>query len=406
MKRDTATSGMSAINRRTVLRVGATGATGLLVSACSGGFSGFGGSALLSSTEQPLGEQSTGSLAPLSVALLLPLSKDPQTAVIAQDLKQSAELALAEFARPGLTLVVKDTFGTPDGAAAAAREVLAAGVELIIGPLFSGEVAVVKAIAQPSRVPVVAFSTDRTVAGSGAYLLSFLAGAEIDRAIGYARQGGAQKFAALVPATPYGETVALAFQSAVAAHGGTPLMVERFPLEAVGMGSAVRRVGGKLDPTSGLLVAGGQDVLPTLASIFPYNGISAKRHRLIGTGAWNYAGVGQLAALNGAIIAAPDPSGWSAYSGRFAKAFGRNPTRIAGLAYDAINLAGALAGGPAGQRFSAESLTRASGFAGVDGLFRLKADGTCERGLAILEVGNGGVRVVEAAPSAFGPVAF
>jgi hypothetical protein len=33
---------------------------------------------------------------------------------------------------------------------------------------------------------------------------------------------------------------------------------------------------------------------------------------------------------------------------------------------------------------SSAQLTRSSGFAGVDGLFRLLSDGTCERGLAIL----------------------
>jgi hypothetical protein len=46
-------------------------------------------------------------------------------------------------------------------------------------------------------------------------------------------------------------------------------------------------------------------------------------------------------------------------------------------------------------------LTRASGFAGIDGLFRLLPDGTCERGLAILEVREGGPVVIDPAPSSF-----
>ena len=37
-----------------------------------------------------------------------------------------------------------------------------------------------------------------------------------------------------------------------------------------------------------------------------------------------------------------------------------------------------------GQRFSAEVLTNPSGFAGIDGLFRFRADGTNERGLAVM----------------------
>jgi len=39
--------------------------------------------------------------------------------------------------------------------------------------------------------------------------------------------------------------------------------------------------------------------------------------------------------------------------------------------------------------------------AGVDGLFRLLPDGTCERGLAILEVHEGGPQVIDPAPSSF-----
>jgi len=46
-------------------------------------------------------------------------------------------------------------------------------------------------------------------------------------------------------------------------------------------------------------------------------------------------------------------------------------------------------------------LTRSSGFAGVDGLFRLLPDGTAERGLAILEVREGAPRVIDPAPSSF-----
>jgi hypothetical protein len=54
-----------------------------------------------------------------------------------------------------------------------------------------------------------------------------------------------------------------------------------------------------------------------------------------------------------------------------------------------------------GQRYSAGQLTRASGFAGVDGLFRLLPDGTSERGLAILEFRPGGPAVIDPAPSSF-----
>jgi hypothetical protein len=47
-------------------------------------------------------------------------------------------------------------------------------------------------------------------------------------------------------------------------------------------------------------------------------------------------------------------------------------------------------------------LTNSSGFAGIDGLFRFRADGTNERGLAVMRVGSGGGQVISPPPRAFG----
>ena len=79
----------------------------------------------------------------------------------------------------------------------------------------------------------------------------------------------------------------------------------------------------------------------------------------------------------------------------------RGAPRLASLGYDAVSLAVSLSQIAPGERYSSAQLTRSSGFAGVDGLFRLLPDGTCERGLAILEVHEGGPQVIDPAPSSF-----
>ena len=66
-----------------------------------------------------------------------------------------------------------------------------------------------------------------------------------------------------------------------------------------------------------------------------------------------------------------------------------------------MSLAVSLSQNPQGQRYAFSQLTRPSGFAGVDGLFRLLPDGTSERGLAILEVQDGAPRMIDAAPRSF-----
>ena len=55
--------------------------------------------------------------------------------------------------------------------------------------------------------------------------------------------------------------------------------------------------------------------------------------------------------------------------------------------------------GPA--RFSEEVLTNASGFTGIDGPFRFRADGTNQRGLAVLRVGPAGGQVISPSPKSF-----
>jgi branched-chain amino acid transport system substrate-binding protein len=55
------------------------------------------------------------------------------------------------------------------------------------------------------------------------------------------------------------------------------------------------------------------------------------------------------------------------------------------------------------QRFSEQILTTSSGFAGIDGVFRFRADGTNERGLSVLRVTPGGGQVVGPAPRSFAP---
>ena len=76
--------------------------------------------------------------------------------------------------------------------------------------------------------------------------------------------------------------------------------------------------------------------------------------------------------------------------------------RTATLAYDAVALVAALVKTQGVQRFSEQILTNSSGFAGIDGVFRFRADGTNERGLAVMKVAPGGSQPVAGSPKTFG----
>jgi len=150
-----------------------------------------------------------------------------------------------------------------------------------------------------------------------------------------------------------------------------------------------------------LFLPAGRDELPSLAPLLASDELSSGRVQFIGTGQWDYPNIGGDRALLGGWYPAPDPKGWSNFVQRYSKTYGAAPPRIASLAYDAISLAVSLSANPPGQRYTISQLTRPTGFSGVDGLFRLLSDGTCERGLAILEVREGGPMVIDPAPSSF-----
>ena len=86
---------------------------------------------------------------------------------------------------------------------------------------------------------------------------------------------------------------------------------------------------------------------------------------------------------------------------RYRARYGQDPVRTATLAYDAVALVAALVKTQGPQRFTEQVLTNSSGFAGIDGVFRFRTDGTNERGLAVLRVTPTGPQVVSPAPTTF-----
>lgn len=384
--------------------------TAILVAACAGGGSNRGQLNQGVDPNLPPGQQGPS----VKVALLLPLSGQGSAANIAKALKQAGELALFDLNNPTVTLMTKDTKGTPEGAKAAAAEAIQGGAELVVGPLFAKSVTAAAEVTRASNVPMIAFSSDQKVAGNGVYLLSFLAGRDVPAIVSYAISQGRRNFGALIPKTPYGQIVANAFRNAVSSQGGQLVAMEEFQLDANSMLEPAKRVAEftkSPDPSippriDALFIPVGEEHLPSVAALMPYFEIDTSRVKLIGTGLWDYANIGQEGPLVGAWYPAPDPKGWRSFTQRYVKAYETTPPRLASLAYDAVGIAISLSTERPGQRYTPAQLTRQRGFAGVDGLFRLHQDGTSERGLAILEVQKFGSRVVQPAPVTFGRAQF
>ena len=136
---------------------------------------------------QPAPPTAAAPSGPAKIALLVPLSGP--NAGLGNAILDAAQLALFETGGSQLTLVPRDTRGTPSVADAAGSAV-GGGAALILGPLLAGEVEAVKPIARDAHVNVIAFSTVTDLAGGNTYLMGFLPRQEVVREVAYARQRG------------------------------------------------------------------------------------------------------------------------------------------------------------------------------------------------------------------------
>jgi len=337
---------------------------------------------------------------PVRVGVLLPLSNgSAATRALARGMMNAAQLALFDTRDPDILLMPGDEGSTPQEAATAARALIAQGAEVIVGPLFASSVTTVAPLTRDRGIPLITFSTDRTVAANGVYLLSYQPETEVDRVISYAASHGHTKFAALIPRTGYGNHIAEAFRREAAADKLQVTAVERFDPGASDLSGPVHAVA--TTGADAILVAQGGAPLRNIAALLRGNTGSGLQPKLLGTGLWADRSLTTEPVLAGSWFAAPPPSSEDAFAAKYRAAFGGNPPQLAPLAYDAISLIATLAPGTPYRRFTAQQLTDPNGFQGVSGIFRFNPDGTTDRGLAILAIQTDEMRMVDPAPHTF-----
>jgi hypothetical protein len=335
----------------------------------------------------------------VKVGLILPLSASGNAGVAATSMKNAAEMALAEFQNPNIQILIKDDGGSPSGAQAGAQQAVDEGAEILLGPLFAASVPAVAQVARTRGISVIAFSTDSSIAGRGVYLLSFLPESDVSRIVEYSASIGKKSFAALLPENAYGNVVEAAFKTAVSRRGGRIAAFEKYGADR---SAPARTVAQALGGADALMIADDGDSVVATADALTAAGANLRNIQLLGTGLWDNPRVFSNPNLQGGLYAAPDPAGFRAFSGRYRTRYGSEPVRTATLAYDAAALVAALARTQGPQRFSPDVLTNPSGFAGIDGLFRFRPDGTNERGLAVMRVGTTGGVAVAGSPKSFG----
>lgn len=344
------------------------------------------------------------------VALLAPFTS-PNAALReeAATLRSAAELALFEHADSTLLLMPKDSGGTAEEAAAAARQALAQGADYILGPMFASGVVAVAPYGRANGAPVISFSTDTSEAGRGVYVLTYLPEDETRRIVSFAIARGVRKLVILAPEGRYGDRVAESARETAEAAGASVAGVERYDPASPRMASANAAAGRAAALTAGaargevaVLIPERGALLRSMAQTMARANAPSSRVRLLGTGLWNDADTLADSWLAGGWYVTPDVESRANFEARFRAAYGRRPTRLAGMGYDATALIARMTKGGRRDAATARQLETSQGFVGVDGLFRFRR-GVVERAMAVNEAGPRGGRVVEPAPQTFAP---
>ena len=341
---------------------------------------------------------------PVPVALLVPQSSDG-TAQIAADLENAARLAAAQLDDLEIDLRVYDTAGDATVAASVAQQAVDDGAKIIIGPLYAEAANAAGTAVADDGINVLSFSNNTTIAGGNVFVLGKTFDNTAHRIVSFAAEQGKERAMVIHSDRIDGQMGLNAFQGAAADTSLRIVSAQSFELtqESVVNTVPLIRASAEIEDVDTLfLTSSSAGALPLLAQLLPEAGLDSADVQYAGLTRWDIPPQTlELSGLQGGWFAVPDLTRTENFSTQFQEQFGNRPHQLASLAFDGIAAIGALAQAGFDDILTREALTQPSGFQGVDGIFRLKDDGTNERGLAIATVQDKQVLIIDPAPRSF-----
>ena len=349
--------------------------------------------------------------APVPVALLVPGgSGQSGDELLARSLQNAARLAIADLGNVRIDLRVYQTGGSPGQAQAMAIRAVDEGAKIILGPVYAQEANAAGAAVSARGVNVLSFSNNTDIAGGNVFVLGPTFRNTAARLGRYAVRQGQGRIMVVHDRTTAGEVGRAAIEVGVRSAGGTVVATGGYEFSQNGIVAAVPGIAAAAKANGAqamFFTADTAGALPLLTQLLADNGVSPQTTRYIGLTRWDIpAATLALPSVQGGWFALPDPGLYAQYQSRYQAAYGEVPHPISGLAYDGIAAIGALVKNGQANALTGAALTQGAGFVGVNGIFRLRGDGTNERGLAIAQIQNNQVVVIEPAPRSFAGAGF
>ncbi len=329
------------------------------------------------------------------IALLVPLSGPD--AAMGQSIANATTMALLDTNAKTIRIT---TYDTANGPAAAASKAMQDGNRLILGPLLADDVPTVAAIARASKVPLITYTGDTSVAARDVFVLGTTSDNSIDRVVRHAHAHGVNRFALLAPKGVYGTRATAAYAAAVRAVGGTLVSTQAYDRANRSIVSAATRLKAKGGYDAVLIADSGKYAAMAAPQL---KSAGAASPRILGTDLWSgELVVSKTPALRGAWFAAMSDARFARFAESYKVRFGTAPYRMATAGYDSVLLAVRIAREwRLGTPFPIARLADRDGFLGLDGPFRFSAGGIGERALEVREARANGFTIVSPAPDKF-----
>ncbi|MCU9836667.1 penicillin-binding protein activator [Ruegeria sp. WL0004] len=368
-------------------------AAAVLLASCDTGTIGSGGPSINTSK-------------PVPVALLVPRgSVQSGDAVLAQSLENAARMAIGDLQNVQIDLRVYDTAGDANTAAAVAQQAVSEGAKIILGPVYAQAANAAGLAVLNQNINVLSFSNNTKIAGGNVFVLGPTFDNTANRLANFAARQGKGNIVVVHSNDEAGQVGKAAIINAISQTGAKLAGSVPFEQSQQGVISAVPQVKAMVDGAgadSVFFTATTAGALPLFSQLLPEAGVSPAEKQFIGLTRWDIPSQTlELPGVQGGWFTLPDPSKSASFNARYQAAYGGSPHPIGGLAYDGIAAIGALVGAGKADALTGAALTQSAGFQGVGGIFRLRPDGTNERGLAVATIQNKQVVVIDPAPQSF-----
>jgi len=350
-------------------------------------------------------------------------------------------------------VLVRDSAGRPERAAAAVHELAEAGVVAIVGPLLSGECESAAEAAEADGVPMLALTAREEVSASRPHVFRVrtMPSEEVEALVDHAvHRLDARRFAILYPRDAYGRGLRRLFWEEVEEQGGRIVAIASYEPEATDFAEPIRRLlGYQLLSADEKAAIARRQQLEERARRLPAQEAAALREqakqmtgpdgeplppvvdfdalfipeshervvliapqlafheavgaRLLGPNGWNDPDLVKIGRdhVEGARFTAmfyPDSSlpGVKDFTERYDRAFASSPDAFAAQAFDATNLVlMQLSRGRDSREKVREGVLSVTGYPGVTGVLTMRADGNARKRPFLLAVERGHIQQVE-----------